>query len=323
MKQRFTEQHVDDWQQSGFAIIPGFFTEAEIAPVRQEYERIYGTSGSGKGVELNLKTSDEFGDFRQEQFTNIDTFPFDASAEMNLLCLHPQLIALAGQLLSAPAVHMYQSHTWAKYTGETDYDQTHHCDFPNHTLLVPAENAAQRTVDIIIYITDVTDTHGALHYVSKQDSNRLLREGAIWAMQPDQQAALKAVEKSAAGPAGTVVAHSIDTFHRGTNLTQPDGHRFTMTVGYKSAGNDMIGYNVWQASAGRNWAPVFEHASPQQLSCLGIPLPGSAYWNERTLKLSQARWPDWDMREYFEAAGVTPSKKQQASNSGVAQSSYR
>ena len=75
----------------------------------------------------------------------------------------------------------------------------------------------------------------------------------------------------------------------------PGGHRFTMTVGYKSAGNDMIGYNVWQDSDGRDWSPVFANATPEQLSRLGIPSPGSDYWTERTLKLSQARWPDWDM----------------------------
>jgi len=312
LKQRFTEQHIEAWEQTGFTVIPAFFSDSEIAPIRSEYERIYGTRGTGKGEELNLKTADEFGEFRQEQFTNIDTFPYKASAEMNLLCLHPQLIALAESLLSSAAVHMYQCHTWAKYTGETDYDQKHHCDFPNHTLLVPSDNPQQRTVDIIIYITDVTDAHGALHYVSKKDSDHLLRQGAIYAAEPDQQAALKAVEKSAAGPAGTVVAHSIDTFHRGTNLTVPGGHRFTMTVGYKSAGNDMIGYNVWQDSEGRDWSPIFANATPEQLSRLGIPSPGSDYWTERTLKLSQARWPDWDMQAYFSAAGVTPSKKQQA-----------
>ena len=57
---------------------------------------------------------------------------------------------------------------------------------------------------------------------------------------------------------------------------------------------------------------IATNATPEQLSRLGIPSPGSDYWTERTLKLSQARWPDWDMQAYFSAAGVTPSKKQQA-----------
>ena len=78
-----------------------------------------------------------------------------------------------------------------------------------------------------------------------------------------------------------------------------------MTVGYKAVGNELIGYHVWQTGENRPWEVVFDNANPQQLACLGIPLPGDGYWNERTLKLSQSRWPNWDMSEYFSAAGIT------------------
>ena len=74
-----------------------------------------------------------------------------------------------------------------------------------------------------------------------------------------------------------------------------------MTAGYKAAGNDLIGYHVWQQSEGRDWSVIFDHASPEQLACLGVPMPGDAYWTMRTLKLSQARWPGWDMSPYFAA----------------------
>ncbi len=311
MSQRFTEAHVAAWKETGFTIIPRFFSEDEIAPIRQEFEGIYGTTGQGPGAELNVRKTGGFGEFREAQFQNIDTFPYDASFAMNLISLHPQLIELAKQLLDSPSVHLYQAHTWAKYTGDADYNQAHHCDFSNHTLLVPGDQCIERTVDVVIYMTEVTDAHGALHFVTKPDSNRVLRPGAVWAVEPEQQTALNAVERSAAGPAGTIVAHSIDTFHRGTNLTEPGGHRFTMTAGYKSAGNDMIGYHVWQDAASRDWRPIFEHATPEQLKCLGIPPPGSEFWNERTLKLSQARWPNWNMAEYFRAAGVQPLSRTQ------------
>ena len=103
------------------------------------------------------------------------------------------------------------------------------------------------------------------------------------------------------------MAHGIDTFHRGTNLTEPNGHRLTMTVGYKAVGNEMIGYHVWQIGENRPWEVIFANAEPEQLECLGIPLPGDRYWNERTLKLTQSRWPDWDMAAYFEASGIRKS----------------
>ena len=247
-----------------------------------------------------------------KQFLHTESLPFDAGPEMNLLSLHPALIALAKDLLGVPDVHLYQSHSWAKFTGEADYDQVHHCDFGNHTLTVPSDEAALRSVDFIIYIDDVTDDLGALHYVEKADSRRILGKGAITAPL-ESQAALKACERSAAAPSGSLLAHSIDTFHRGTNLTAEGGHRYTMTAGYKAAGNDMVSYHVWQQAANRPWDQIMNHASPLQLASLGIPLPGDRFWTDRTLKLTQRRWPDWDMREYFSAHHEAAKSSQHAS----------
>jgi hypothetical protein len=220
-----------------------------------------------------------------------------------LLGLHPQLLEFARTLLGVKDLHMYQCHTWAKFTGEADYDQSFHCDFGNHTLIIPSEEAAARAVNFIVYLTDVTDAHGALHYVTKPDADEALRPGAISAS-PEQQPDLLKKQRSAAAPAGTVVAHSIDTFHRGTNLTEPGGHRFTMTVGFKAAGNEQIGYSVWQQAGDRPWSTIFASATPEQLACLGIPRSGDSYWTKRTLKLSQARWPEWDMSAYATALGI-------------------
>jgi hypothetical protein len=266
---------------------------------------MYGTSGKGGGKPVVADPDGALGDFRELQFSNIDTLPYNGSSvELNLISLHPALIDFAKALLDSDKVHLYQSHTWAKFTGETDYEQDFHCDFGNHTLVVPSDEPRLRTVDFVFYLTDVTDEHGALHYVTKSDSDRVLGPGRIGAFDEDKQNALKGVERSAAGPAGTLIAHSIDTFHRGTNLTLENGYRYTMTVGYKAAGNDMIGYHTWQQGAGRDWTDVLSNATPDQLTCLGIPEPGNDYWTERTLKLTRARWPDWDMSAYFGAKGV-------------------
>lgn len=300
---RYTIQDLNDWQEQGFSIIEDFLKPEEYLPVRAEYERIYGVPGEARREVLNLKEEGIIGEFNRDQFKNIDMFPFSGTSELSLLALHPDLMAFAKALLGVEAVHMYQCHTWAKFTGEADYDQLFHCDFGNHTLLVPSELAAARAVNFIIYLTDVTDAHGALHYVTKPDAETVLRPGAVNASK-EQQMALLAKQRSAAGPAGTVVAHSIDTFHRGTNLTEPNGHRFTMTVGFKAAGNDQIGFHVWQHEAERPWSTIFSAASPEQLACLGIPMPGDSYWTVRTVKLSQSRWPEWDMTPYKAALGI-------------------
>jgi hypothetical protein len=63
-----------------------------------------------------------------------------------------------------------------------------------------------------------------------------------------------------------------------------------------------VSFHVWQQAMNRPWDKVINHASPEQLACLGIPEPGDPYWSPRTLKLTQDRWPDWDMTPYFAAA---------------------
>ena len=299
---RHTEDHVEEWRKEGFTLIPRFFSTDEMLPIIKDFEELYQERGRGEGVgtPLNKKEEGAIGAGHPKQFMNIDSLPYNASSSINLISLHPALISFAKALLGVEEVHLYQSHTWAKYTGEADYDQAFHCDFGNHTLTVPADDVTLRTVDFVFYLTDVTDSHGALHYVTKSDSNQILGEGAVFAKE-DQQFALKEKERSAAGPAGSLLAHSIDTFHRGTNLTEIDGHRFTMTVGYKASGNEMIGFHVWQSAADRPWPIVLNNATPEQLKCIGIPMPGDAFWTERTLKLTQLRWPEWDMDAYTQA----------------------
>lgn len=302
MDQRFNQQHIEEWRETGFVVIPEFFNCEEISPLLDDFATLYSDRGQGEGAgtEKNLKKGDEIGAVSSKQFMNFDQMPYPASPAVNLISIHPQLIAFARALLDVDKVHCYQSHTWAKYTGEADYDQPFHCDFGNHTLTVPSEAVSARTVDFIIYLSDVEDDLGALHYVTKQDAATVLGEGELIAP-PEKQLELKKFERSAAAPSGSLVAHSIDTLHRGTNLTRPNGHRFTMTVGYKASGNEMIGFHVWQFSPQRPWHLILNHATPEQLEVLGIPTPGDTFWTEQTLRLTQERWPEWDMQPYREA----------------------
>jgi hypothetical protein len=299
---RFTDQHVRQWHEDGFVIIERFFTEPEYEPVLQDFEALYRDASQGDG-RSTLYQSLQYEDrsSRARQFLNIHVLPYEGSSAINLLSLHPELVAFARALLGVPDVRLYQSHTWAKYTGQADYDQAFHCDFGNHTLIAPADDAALRTVDFVIYLTDVTKEHGAMRYVTKPDVLAALGRPAISAPSDAEQAALRELERAVVVPPGSLVAHGIDTMHRGSNLTAPNGRRFSMTVGYKAAGSEHIGFHVWQAARERPWHRVFHHATPEQLECLGIPRPGHPYWTRRTLELTQSRWPEWNMAEYFAA----------------------
>ncbi len=115
------------------------------------------------------------------------------------------------------------------------------------------------------------------------------------------QQALHRVERSGAGPAGSVFAYGIDVFHRGTNLTAPAGHRFTLTASYHAAANEMIGWSAWPYWFRKPWHHIIDNATPEQLACIGIPLPGDTFWTTRTIARNKERWPSWQSEPYVAA----------------------
>lgn len=298
---RFTSDDLAAWRDDGAVLIEGFFTEEEIAPCREDMEALYGDRRPTSGDARDEKTDGAIGAFSTDQFRNFDDLPFDCSPALNLIALHPALTDLARAALGVDDVHLYQAHSWAKFTGEADFDQTFHCDFKNHTLTVPSEDAALRTINVMIYLTEVTDAHGAIHYVPLADSNALFDAERMPFATDAKQAPLKSRERSGAGPAGSIFAYGIDVYHRGTNLTAPSGHRYTLTASYKAAGNEQIGWSAWPHAFWKRWDLLFTHASPQQLACLGVPAPGDRFWTRRTIERTRERWPTWNAAPYLDA----------------------
>lgn len=300
MSTRFSQDDIDQWLREGAVLIHDFFSPEEIAPVRRDFEKIYADRGKGVGQALSVDKGEQVGTFSVNQFRNFDDMPFDCSPALNLLGLHPALIELARAALRTERVHLYQSHAWAKYTGEADYEQPFHCDYKNHTLTVPSNDVSMRTINIMIYVTDVTEAHGAIHYVPQSLSNDVTGPDRPMFLEEDPKAqqALKKAEKSGAALAGSIFAYGIDVYHRGTNLTAPDGHRYTLTASFKAAGNDMIGWSAWPFSFLKPWHLIFDNATSDQLSCLGVPAPGDAFWNERTIIRTEQRWPGWNSAPY-------------------------
>jgi hypothetical protein len=103
-------------------------------------------------------------------------------------------------------------------------------------------------------------------------------------------------EVSAAGPAGTVVAYRIETFHRGTQLTAPRGARYTLHVSFRRADRDWIGRRAWTDAANTDeWMSFVARATPRQLALFGFPPPGRPYWTSRTLDDLATRYPGIDI----------------------------
>jgi hypothetical protein len=286
-------------------LIRDFFSQDEVAAVCADFEKVFGRT-AGAEQPMNRKEENEIGHFHEAQFKTFEAIPFDCSPALNLIGVHPALIAFAKAALETDAVQLYQCQAWAKFTGDADYDQPFHCDFSNHTLTVPSEDAARNSVTILCYFTDVTDEHGAMHYVTRTDSGKIAGPEAVLDVEPAAQAALQKGlmkhERSSASSAGTAIPYSIDVYHRGTNLTAPNGHRYAVMACFKKAGDESIGYHAWQFHHLKPWARIFEHASPEQLACFGVQRPGDPFWTETTLARAQLRYPGWDLTPYRAAA---------------------
>ncbi len=298
---RFTAADVETWERDGVALLRGFFTPEECAAVRADFDTVFGRT-AGAPAPLIKTRAEEVGRFHVAQFKTLEIVPLDCSPALNLIGVHPALIAFAQAALKTKAVHLYQCQAWAKFTGDADYDQPFHCDFSNHTLTAPSEDSARNSVTIFSYFTDVTDAHGATHYVTRPDSDKVAGPEASLDADPAAQARLQAglrrYERSSAAPAGTAIAYTTDVYHRGTNLTAPGGHRYAVMACFKKAGDESIGFTAWQFHHTRPWARIFDHASPEQLACFGVQPPGDPFWTPTTLTRAQARYPGWDLSPY-------------------------
>jgi hypothetical protein len=308
MSQRFTPQHLDAWRRDGGVLIEDFFTPDEVAAVVRDFDAVFGRT-EGDQEALDHKGGSEIGRFHPAQFKGVAPVPLDCSPALNLIGVHPALIRFAKAALETDDVHVYQCQAWAKFTGEADYDQPLHTDFANHTLVAPAEDAALNSVTILCYFTDVTDAHGPARYVRRPDSEKFAGPEASLSRDPEAQArlqqALRPYERSSAARAGSVFPYAIDVYHRGSNLTAPGGRRYALMTCFKRAGNDSIGFHAWAFHHTKPWARIFDHATPEQLACFGVPRPGHPFWTPLTLQRAQARYPGWDLAPYREAMSVS------------------
>ena len=144
---RHQPHHLEQWRQDGFVIIEDFFTPDEIAPLFADFEMLYAhlAPNQAEAVALNKKEAGGLGKFHPKQFQNIDSLPYEGSIDLNLISLHPALIALAKALLTVNDVHLYQSHTWAKFTGDADRVAFLFEQYQKITSLLPANKPKRKT----------------------------------------------------------------------------------------------------------------------------------------------------------------------------------
>jgi Phytanoyl-CoA dioxygenase (PhyH) len=297
------------FEEDGFAILPGYLSPEDIGPALGELVAVFPTA-----AEFHDNVDPERNERFRDEFGGILDFPF-ASPELSLLAVHSRLFDLAEQLLGAVDLRVYSIEAWAKYTRAADYDQPHHRDYLNHSLLVPAPDQAPAQVEMFLYLSDVPAGLGPPSYVPARYTRGLPalpnwyphRAGVTDAEHPDWVSVeaspqLYGAEVSATGPAGTVAAYRIETFHRGTGLAAPRGARYTIHVNFRRADADWITRRGWTDAANSDaWHAFVVRASERQLRLFGFPPLGHPYWTDETLDGLSRRYPGIDTAQW--AAG--------------------
>ena len=308
MDARHTADQFAHFQRHGWVLMERLLSEAEIEAALPGLFQLYPTpeafhagedariAAYRAGADSAANQGDE-ARFRPLQFAGLQEFPF-ADQALNLLALHPAIIAAAEAVLGTRDVRLYQAETFAKYTGVTQYDQPFHADYTNHVMLPPRADGRWRQAQMFLYLSDVTLPHGATRIVSRE----LTRDVPLMALSfpkarvpAERHAEWEAAATSAVGPRGSLLIYSADVVHRGVEMTAPRGARFFFNLAYRAAGADWVGANPWPRKGMAHWTPLVERCSVRQLEALGFPPPGHDYWDEATLAGAADRYPGLDL----------------------------
>ena len=144
------------------------------------------------------------------------------SWNLNRLAFHPDLLDLAERFLGSADLRLYEAELWAKYAGAVDYDQRHHRDFVNHSLVVPKRAQPPTQMLSWILLSDVGEEDGPTKVVPLPVGESV----PYWPVPGDHDitnhhpAGMFADEEvSMTGPAGTLFAFRADVLHRASRMT--------------------------------------------------------------------------------------------------------
>jgi ectoine hydroxylase-related dioxygenase (phytanoyl-CoA dioxygenase family) len=284
-------QAAEHFREHGYAVLPGYLEEDDLAPAQAELGLLFPTAEeyhSGADPDRNAR-------FTSSAFAGIDPFPY-SSVEWSILGVSRPIAALAEALLGTTAIRLYEGHNWAKYSGATDYDQTLHCDYGNHTPVVPSDDPTMGEVEMFIYIHGVTEELGPTHVVSQRHTADL----PTWPprITREDHPELYSHEVTSAGPAGTVLAYKTNTYHRGTAMTASGGARFALKASYRTVSDVWLDKMSLTERLGASWYRFVDRATPRQLELLGFPPRGHRYWTTRSWSDVCLRYPNADLSAF-------------------------
>ena len=289
---RVSDAKLAEIWDNGFTVVEGFLDPDTLAAAQAALWAIY------------PKPEDYFADpdkhprYARSQFHGVRPFPTPEWA-INRVAVYPDLIDAAERFCGAKEIDIYKAEVWAKYAGAVDYDQAHHRDFGNHSLVVPRKDGGRPQMTTFILFSDITEADGPTKFVP-------LKEGLEVPLNPRYQpmGALTKNEVSATGPAGSLLIYKTDVLHRGSDFKGAGRSRFLMLVDFKQRGSPWNGMMCWPGHGNMDgMSEAMIRMTSRERDLFGWPPAGSDYWNAQTLADVADRYPGIDLTPY-EPVGV-------------------
>lgn len=298
---RIPDRAIAEIDTQGFTIVEGVLSAEEVAAARE------GVWHHHPHPDIYFDDPVTWNYLAESPFAGIcRDVPF-ADWNLTRLCFHPDVLDAVERYLGSDDLSLYKVELWAKYAGACDYDQAHHRDYINHTLVVPRADGVGRQITTFTLLSDVTEADGPTMIVPLDKTDHVPLVAWDNPERPDRMTMRPMgefvdVEVPVVGPAGTVLLYRTDVFHRASAFTEEGRSRVTLLLDYEVRGPSWTGKVAWpnQATTPR-WHAFMARASVRERNLFGFPRPGDPYWNEQTVTDVGRRYREMDMTPYREA----------------------
>ena len=288
-----SEEQIQHYRDHGFVILENFLSPEELAGARKEVEEFIPGWLDYAANPFGPKPSkwDEAARSRR----NV-RFPFKGS-QLNAITLHPELRRFASLMAGGGDIFCEQSDLTYKCKGHyADADQDMHLDYVNHTLAYPPRDPAYWQTAFLIYYTDVASHEAPTAVCSWQHYKDEILWPALY--KKKDRPGLYENEIKTTMPAGSVLAYSMRTFHRGTAFLD-EGARVGHFIAYAPAKPRWMGIIGWpEQGIYASFAAWMEKATPEERELIGFPSQSDPYWTEETVAGVSARYANMDMTPY-------------------------
>jgi hypothetical protein len=285
---RVPDENLAEVWDRGFTIVENFLDADTLAAAQQALWDIY------PRPEDYFRAPEDHLQLSHGQFAGLRLFPYN-SWPLNRLAVYPDLVDGAERLLGTQDLEIYKIELWAKYAGAVNYDQYHHRDFGNHSLVVPRADRQHTQMTTFMLLSDVTADDAPTKLVPLKFTRELPLATRVMPF-----GELFDNEVAATASAGSLLIYKTDVFHRGSDFTGVRRSRFMMLVDFQQRGWRWQGKMSWPHRADApGMCEAIVRMTPRERDLFGWPPPGSEYWNEQTIADVAARYPGLDMTPYL------------------------